>query len=441
VSVDHDAKEVTVLQSASIEMAGVIASSESLAPVPVEVGFSEAYAFFFDNWEHLAHQYVARTQVGRVLVVYDAALKSEAETYANLVRDRVGPSDIVMYEAEYSSSSIQSKIRTLYQEPEKLAYVTIVGRDVASPTGSQTRTACDNCYVMLSGGTDLDIPIGRISGDSAGVNSYLDKLRKYDASDTSPWTKQAYGTYSMVMQDELRMMTNVMNTLKDGGYTTSFVQDTRTSGSESAEHMNEGLGVFSYIGHGSGTAWNTPRFSVSQVQSLTNYDKPFFELDVSCDNGDFQNHRPCMGEALITSRGGAIATMMSSPTMKGTMCKRYQEQAATAIVQGTASRVGNIYNVGLMKGNAITRDTYAMQAYNVFGDPTQAIVGSKPVPTPTPSPTPSPTPVPPPPSPVPTPTPGSCRAISALVDDDWCQANCASGFCPSDLCKCDGIVV
>merc|ERR1711972_61175 len=202
-----------------------------------------------------------------------------------------------------------------------------------------------------------------------------------------------------------------------GGWSFDYKQDTRTSASESASMMEEGLGVFSYIGHGSGTAWNTPRFSVSQVESLRNSDKIFFELDVSCDNGNFRDHSPCMGEALITSRGGAIGTMMSSPTMKGTMCKRQQEQAATAITTGTANRIGMIYNIGLNKGNQITRDTYAVQAYNVFGDPTQAIVGAKPTPGPSPSPT-------------PTPVPGSCHAVSALVDDDWCVANCASGFCP-----------
>merc|ERR1712048_962768 len=141
-----------------------------------------------------------------------------------------------------------------------------------------------------------------------------------------------------------------------------------------------------------------------------------------------------------TSRGGAIGTMMSSPTMKGTMCKRQQEQAATAITTGTASRIGMIYNIGLNKGNQITRDTHGVQAYNVFGDPTQAIIGAAPTPGPTPmppSPTPTPSPVPTPvPVPTPTPTPGACHAVSALVDDDWCIANCAAGFCPSDLCDC-----
>jgi len=56
-------------------------------------------------------------------------------------------------------------------------------------------------------------------------------------------------------------------------------------------------------------------------------------------------------------------------------------------------------------------------------------------PSPGPSP-PRPTPEPTP-SPSPSPSPGACHAISAVVTDDWCAANCAAGFCPSDLCECD----
>lgn len=57
-----------------------------------------------------------------------------------------------------------------------------------------------------------------------------------------------------------------------------------------------------------------------------------------------------------------------------------------------------------------------------------------PSPVPSPEPTPKPTPTP---SPSPSPSPGACHAISAVVTDDWCVANCAAGFCPSDLCECD----
>lgn len=442
VSVDHVNNKVDVLRNATITLEGM-SGDPHMEPLGVEPHFFDAYKQFFSNWEHIAHEYTRNEQAGRVMVIYDTSLQDQAQTYKGIVQERLNPTDIVMYAADRSSSSIQSKIKSEHAAGQ-LAFITIVGRDVASPTGSQTREVCDNCYVMLSGGTNLDIAIGRISGDANGVDSYLKKLKAYDSHTSASWSKKAYGTYSMVMQDERRMDQNLQRIFQQGGWTFDYKQDTQTSASESISKMEDGLGVFSYIGHGSGTAWNTPRFSVSQVESLRNSDKIFFELDVSCDNGNFRDHRPCMAEALITSRGGAIGTMMSSPTMKGTMCKRQQEQAATAITTGTANRIGMIYNIGLNKGNQITRDTYAVQAYNVFGDPTQAIIGASPAPgpTPTPSPTPTPTPTPvptptPTPVPTPTPTPGSCHAVSALVDDDWCAANCAAGFCPSDLCECD----
>merc|ERR1712064_231752 len=78
------------------------------------------------------------------------------------------------------------------------------------------------------------------------------------------------------------------------------------------------------------------------------------------------------------------------------------------------------------------------QSYNVFADPSLELAfwgGAPTPPTPTPSPMPSPQPTPPP-TPAPTPS-GKCHAISAVVDDDWCNANRAAGFCPSDLCQCD----
>jgi len=62
-------------------------------------------------------------------------------------------------------------------------------------------------------------------------------------------------------------------------------------------------------------------------------------------------------------------------------------------------------------------------------------------PSPTPPPPTPPSPIPPSPTPSPSPTPGSCHAICSLVTDDWCNANCAMGNCPANLCKCDSIVI
>jgi len=77
-------------------------------------------------------------------------------------------------------------------------------------------------------------------------------------------------------------------------------------------------------------------------------------------------------------------------------------------------------------------DVVSIQHGNVPPSPIPA-----PSPTPTPTPTPSPMPVP---TPSPTPVPGTCHAVSSVVTDDWCEDNCAAGFCPSDLCKCDTLV-
>merc|ERR1712137_813290 len=383
---------------------------------------------------------------GRVLVAYDSQFQSQAQTYADLVKQRTG-SEVIMYQAASSSSAIKSKIQSLYKESAGLSYVTIIGRDVDAPTGSQTGKECDNCYAMLSGGTQLDLMVGRIGGSTSEIETYLAKLKKYDSSSTAAWNKKAYGTAFRLAGDEYDTMTALMGSLGQAGFTAhDWDKDGVASSSTSMSKINGGLGVFSYLGHGSGTAWNTPPISVDDTSRMMNTDAPFFEIDVSCLNGGFRGKR-CLGEALTTAQGGAIATMMHAPTARGTMCKKYQEQAGEVIRTGAASRVGSVYVTALTKAQAIDADDYAMQAYNIFGDPTLWLAFSKgPAPPPTPVPPTPPTPVPPPspvptPVPTPTPTPGSCHAISAVVTDDWCAANCAAGFCPSDLCECDSVVV
>jgi len=222
---------------------------------------------------------------------------------------------------------------------------------------------------MGSGDTNLDVFVGRISGGSSSdIDTYLNKIKNYDSSSTAPWTKTAWGTAAWVEHDEFQCMTELMNDLKESDFTTDWKAAYQVSGQTTLSKMNDGLGVFAYIGHGSGTAWNTPRISEYDIQSLTNFDKPFFDLDVSCDNGGF-NGKKCMGEALITAKGGSIGTMMSAPEARGTMCKKQQQQAALALSRGIG-RIGAVYGTGLNKANQLDRDDYMVQAYNVFGDPT-----------------------------------------------------------------------
>jgi len=368
VSVDHAQGVVQVLHGGSIklEMDVVMPAME---PLRVDPAFYSAYSFVFDNWEHQAHEFAAADENGRVLVLYESQFQSQAQTYADLIKAR-GFSSVLLEEAAQSTSGIQSTIRSHFSEAEKLSYVTIIGRDVPAPTGQETSKECDNCYAMLSGGTSLDLFISRISGSMSEIETYLNKLKSYDSSSTAAWNKKAYGTAFNLAGDEYDTMRTLMDSLKSGGFTSAeWDRDGTASASKSMSEMNSGLGVFSYLGHGSGTAWNTPSISVDDLDELTNTDMPFFEIDVSCLNGGFRGKR-CMGEALITSEGGAIATMMHAPFARGTMCKKYQEQAAAVIASGAATRVGPVYFTALTKAQQLDRDDYAMQAYNMFGDPT-----------------------------------------------------------------------
>jgi len=161
-----------------------------------------------------------------------------------------------------------------------------------------------------------------------------------------------------------------MKDLGDMGFTQHEYGMSTASGAgrKALKQMNNGIGVFGYIGHGSGTAWNTPSMGVRDVQSLTNNDKPFYSLDCSCDNGGFQSHHPSLAEALLTSKGGAIATMMSAPTID-TCCLDYLRASTQVLKSGKVSRVGPVYVAALTAAQVAAPNRARAQSYNVFGDP------------------------------------------------------------------------
>merc|ERR1712087_265629 len=203
------------------------------------------------------------------------------------------------------------------------------------------------------------------------METQLTKIANYDESSTQAWTKQAFGTAFNLAGDEYKTMTDIMDNLGKMGFTKhEWKHGNEADASEVFEQTNQGLGIFSYLGHGQGDAWDTPMMTEDGIRGLTNQKMPFFEIDVSCNNGGFQTYSPCMGEALLTTTGGAIATMMHAPEARGTMCKHYMVQASIALKQGKVNRVGSVYTAALMAAQAQDPDDYAVQAYNVFGDPT-----------------------------------------------------------------------
>merc|ERR1711988_1740121 len=155
-----------------------------------------------------------------------------------------------MYEAPSASSEIQSKVRSLFEEAESLSYLTTIGREVPTLRGSKTGgKECDHCYAMLSGGVSLDLFIGRLSGSTVqDIETQLTKISNYDESSVEAWTKQAFGSAFNLMGDEYSTMTKVMENLGELGFTKhDWVHGSSTDASQIFEHMNQGLGIFSYL--------------------------------------------------------------------------------------------------------------------------------------------------------------------------------------------------
>ena len=76
--------------------------------------------------------------------------------------------------------------------------------------------------------------------------------------------------------------------------------------------LNTGVGFVNYTAHGSNTSWADPQFTVSQVNSLTNVDKPFLAMGNCCQAADWGISGSCLGEAMIRSNTKAAYAYIGS---------------------------------------------------------------------------------------------------------------------------------
>jgi hypothetical protein len=249
----------------------------------------------------------------------------------------------------------------------------IIGRNVPTPRGSATRAECDNCYAQLNGDT-LDVFVGRLSGASSDdIDTQLAKFKTYISLSKDDYNEKMHGSCYPAPWDPTgyeQLFKDMTKEFGQMGFSQhEYVMSTAPGAAQTAlQNMNDGIGVFGYIGHGDGTAWDTPYRNVGDVQSLTNTEKHFLQLDCSCDNGGFQSHSPSLAEALLTSKGGAVATMMSAPEID-TCCLDYLRAAPQVLAEGKVKRMGPMFVASLAKAQVAAPDRARTQSYNVFADP------------------------------------------------------------------------
>jgi len=371
VIVDHDAGTMELLKSADIELV----SSKPAPPAAtlmVDPDFHEVYSSVYANFEHFADKFVRDDKIGRTLIVHESQFKRHAQDYADFVKQQWSQDSIIL-EATGSADTIKSTIKQHYSEDEGLSYVMIIGRNVPTPKGSATYAECDNCYAQLNGDS-LDVFVGRLSGTSSDdIDTQLSKFKTYLSHSKDDYNEKMHGSCFPAPWDPTgyeQLFKDMTNEFGQMGFTQhEYVMSTAPGAAQTAlKNMNDGIGVFGYIGHGDGTAWDTPYMNVRDVQSLTNTEELFIQLDCSCDNGGFQSQNPSLAEALLTSKGGAVATMISAPEID-TCCLDYLRAAPQVLAEGKVKRMGPMFVASLAKAQVAAPDRARTQAYNVFADP------------------------------------------------------------------------
>lgn len=178
------------------------------------------------------------------------------------------------------------------------------------------QTASDSWLADTDGDGRPDIALGRLPAQTPEhVKAMVDKILYWEQQRDSDWAHQAL----MIADDEEPYFTEMSETLARK-YLSAVFQIRKTylgqvdnPHARILEAINRGVGLVSYIGHGSVTVWAKEKiFSTEDVPVLRNSDRPFLLVNITCLTGYF--HHPqtvSLAESLLRAPGrGAVAALV-----------------------------------------------------------------------------------------------------------------------------------
>merc|ERR1712064_195760 len=100
------------------------------------------------------------------------------------------------------------------------------------------------------------------------IETQLAKFKKYIDTSKDIWNEKAHGSCYPAPWDPTgyeQLFKDMMQEFGEMGFSQHeyVMSNTQGAAQKALEQMNSGIGVFGYIGHGSGTAWNTPSMDVN----------------------------------------------------------------------------------------------------------------------------------------------------------------------------------
>ncbi|MDD5718719.1 MAG: C25 family cysteine peptidase [Candidatus Krumholzibacteria bacterium] len=385
---DADRGILRVLQSVTYEVVtegqgGVNAKEPSFRPIYRT--FASLYAQQFANYDNAA-KYELNSAEGPMLIVCYDAFAGAMQPFIQWKMERGLEVELITTSSVGGTvAGIQNAITTRYNSPEGLAYVILVGDGPQVPhySGAYEGANDDTRYMRLAG-TDVypDGLISRISATTAAqVATQVVKFVTYERDIVAPadWTHMGTGIASnegspsdITRAEWLRADLLAYNfTHIDGIY-----QGQGGSTAAIAAAINDGRSLVNYIGHGSGTAWNSVTFTNSNVHALTNTAWPWI-IDVSCLNGGISAIGESFAEAWMRAGSeaqphGAIGIYSASTSTPWVPPCVMQTEVVDLLCAEASQVLGVLVHGGIMK----VLDTYGqsgsglqlVEQYNLFGD-------------------------------------------------------------------------
>ena len=370
---------------------------EKKGKTAIQEDFAKVYSQFFLNSEtNEKYTPLDEGTPGRMLVICYASFMSEMQAFVDWKNQKGILTEMVdIASIGNSASAIKSYVQTYKNDHSDFAYLLLVGDNAQVTSSSTSAGVSDNDYGYLSGSDHyVDIFVGRFSAETASqVTTQVERTIHYekDITASETWMQNALGVASDEGgsggddgETDIQHLDNIKSDLNTYGYNTisSVYQGTGATATDISTHINNGVGLINYCGHGDTQMWysvDPSGYTNSHVDGLTNTSQLPFIFTVACVVGDFANNT-CFGEAWQRATDnsgnptGAIANIASTINQSWASPMCAQDEMDDVLVESYSNNIKRTFGGLAACGWGQMIDEYGSDGNNmtdtwtVFGD-------------------------------------------------------------------------
>ncbi len=365
--------------------------------------FDNIYNSLFINYQ--SKRYDPLSDIGNMLVICHPDFLETMAPYVEWKNSRGVNTELIPSDRLGKSTEDMKDYISDYYDKNGLTFVLIVGDHKHVPAYfTKQGFYSDHWFGNLKGSDSyVEVIVGRFSGENvADIATQVKRSIEYETNIDvgASWTAKGFGAASDEGEDpsDVEHMRAIRTKLLDYNYTNidEFYDgnhggnDAAGNPSESdlANAINDGRGIFNYVGHGYTEGLNSGGLTNQSALKLTNKGKLPFGWFVACSAGDFANYL-CFGEAMLRAQKdnepvGFVACLASTITQPWVPPMAGQNEMNDILVESYEDNIKRTYGGlsvnGIMKmldiHGAAAEET--AQTWTIFGDPSLLVYAGTP---------------------------------------------------------------